>query len=224
MKKKCPQCKLVNYQTAFECVRCGGALTYMSASGGSRKPFWQTLLRRGTVLIMVCLAAIAGFYVSLVYSSRSMTYEQAATITASIDVLEKQGFSREAFLLRRLATFRSTDHWLNSSVVKENAFAATNFPFGIITVYADFFTYPIDDVERAAIMLHEAKHLEGADEKEAYEFVWRNREKLGWTNDKYGTSVVFGEIRKQTRDVSPILFVCDINPFSDCTETRKPFN
>lgn len=136
----------------------------------------------------------------------------------SIDVLEKRGFTNEAFMLRRLAVFRSSDNWLNASVEKENAFAATNFPFEIVTIYPDFFTRTANDIERAAILLHEAKHLQGADEKEAYEFVWRNRKKIGWTNEKYGSSTFWGEIRKQTKDFVPALFVCDVNAFSDCTE------
>ena len=58
-----------------------------------------------------------------------------------------------------------------------------------MTIYPDFFQFPADDTERAAILFHEAKHLEGKDEKEAYEFVWKNRKKLGWTKEKYGNSI-----------------------------------
>ena len=114
--------------------------------------------------------------------------------------------------------FRSNDNWLNASIEKENAYAATNFPFEIITLYPDFFSYPLDDTERAAILLHEAKHLQGKDEKEAYEFVWKNRKKLGWVSEKYRNSVILTAVRKQTKELSPNLFVCDINPFGDCTE------
>jgi hypothetical protein len=45
------------------------------------------------------------------------------------------------------------------------AYAATNFPFGVITIYPTFFKYPVDDIERATILLHESYHLFGDDEK-----------------------------------------------------------
>lgn len=218
MKKKCSQCKLVNYPTARECARCGSSVFLAGVDGNGAKGSFEKLLRRAAFFLFVCFAAIAGFYASLVFSSKSLGYEQRKAIQASIAVLEKQGFSREALLLRHVAVFRSTDNWLNASVAKENAFAATNFPFGIVTIYPDFLTYPADDIERAAILLHEAKHLQGADEKEAYEFVWKNREKLGWTSENYSESPVWAEIRKQTRDYVPGLFVCDVNNFGDCTE------
>lgn len=218
MKKKCPQCKLVNYPTAQACIRCGSALFRIDddvAVGGNPS---GRVMRRVAVFVLVCGAAIAGFYLSLVFSAKPLDHEQKQTVDAAIDVLESKGFSTEVFYLKRLAVYRSEDNWLNASVEKENAFAAANFPFEIVTIYPDFYVYPRDEVERAAILLHEAKHLQGADEKEAYEFVWRNRKKLGWTQEKYATSEIWTEIRKQTRDYVPELFVCDVNPFSDCTE------
>lgn len=218
MKKKCSQCKLVNYSSAAECARCGSKL--LNAGDKGDKTFVRKVVERVGFFLFVCFAAIAGFYVSLVFSSESLTYEQKNSIGGSIDLLRARGFTNEAFWLGHAATFRSSDNWLNASIAKENAFAATNFPFGIITIYPDFFTYPADDVERAAILLHESLHLQGADEKKAYEFVWRNREKLGWTSEEYADSVVWNEIRKQTRDVVPELFVCDVNPAGDCTESR----
>jgi hypothetical protein len=217
MKKKCPGCKLVNYPSAVDCARCGSALPRPSDGEGD-KGAGSKLLRRAMVCAFIAVAAVAGFYISMVFSAKGMSYEQKKAIAASIEILEAKGFTDEAFLLRRLAVFRSEDNWLNASVAKENAFAATNFPFGIVTVYPDFFTYPADDVERAAILLHEAKHMQGADEKEAYEFVWRNRKRIGWTAEAYDTSVVWSEVRKQTRDYAPGLFVCDVNKFGDCTE------
>jgi hypothetical protein len=217
MKKKCPQCKLVNYPTASACIRCGSALFRIDEDGAFREPS-PKLFRRIVVFLLVCAAAIAGFYFSLLFSAKSLDLEQKQTVNSAIDVLENRGFSREVFLLRRLAVYRSEDNWLNASVEKENAFAAANFPFEIVTIYPDFFVYPADDVERAAILLHEAKHLEGEDEKEAYEFVWRNRVKLGWTQEKYANSEIWIQIRRQTRDYVPQLFVCDVNAFGDCTE------
>ena len=59
--------------------------------------------------------------------------------------------------------------------------------------------------------------VEGKDEKEAYEFVWRNRKKLGWTGDAYSETVIWRETRKLTREYLPTMFVCDFNESGDCT-------
>ena len=57
--------------------------------------------------------------------------------------------------------------------------------------------------ERAAILLHEAEHLQGKKEHDAYEFVWKHRKQLGWTSDEYLGSPVRQNIRRQTRDNAP---------------------
>ena len=154
----------------------------------------------------------------MVFSASSLSYEQKITVRRAIMILDEKGFSSEALMLKRVAVFRSNDNWFNASVVKESAYAATNFPFEIITLYPDYFAYTADDMERAAILLHEARHLKGADEKESYEFVWRNRKKLGWISESYSNSAVWSQVQKQTREYVPNLFVCDTNPFGDCTE------
>ncbi len=214
MKKKCPNCKLVNYPSADVCARCGIEFRETGSDPAGK----STILRRAVICLVVSFIALAGFYASMVFSASALSYEQKKTVERSIRILEEKGFSNEAFILKRLAVFRGNDNWLNASVVKERAFAATNFPFEIVTLYPDFFEYPADDTERAAILLHEARHLKGEDEKEAYEFVWKNRKKLGWVSENYADSVVWNEIRKQTREFAPNLFVCDVNPFGDCTE------
>ncbi len=155
---------------------------------------------------------------SLVFSAEPLNAEQHAKVNAAITVLEKNGFTAETFYLRHFAVFRGSDNWLNGTVAKENAYAATNFPFGIITIYPDFFSYTGDDIERAAILLHEVKHLEGADEKEAYEFVWKRKSEIGWVKEKYRGSVVWKEIRNQTKEYVPNLFVCEFNEYHDCAE------
>ncbi len=154
----------------------------------------------------------------MLLTAAKLKYEEKQQIWAAVKVLEEKGFDRETFLLKYLTSFRANDNWLNASTRLENAYAATNFPFEIMTVYPDFFTYALDDTERAAILLHEAQHLKGADEKEAYEFVWRNRRKLGWTGEKYGNSVVWRNVRRQTQEFAPNLFACDQNVAADCTE------
>ena len=220
MKKLCPNCKLVNFKDAPECLRCRSNLITVESIGENHRkiPLKSKILRRILVCVGACLFTIAGFYISLVGSCKPLDYEQKQIVRASIEVLREKGFSGEVFLLEYVTALRSTDNWLNASVEKENAYAATNFPFEIITIYEDFYRYPTDETERAAILLHEAQHLKGADEKQAYKFVWENRKKLGWTSEKYGASVIWLNVRKQTREFVPELFVCDVNPYGDCTE------
>lgn len=158
------------------------------------------------------------FFLSLVFSAKPLSIEQKYQVRQAIRILREKGFANEAMLLDNFTIYRGDDNWLNASVAKENAFAATNFPFEIMTLYPDFFTYPADGVERAAILLHESKHLQGADEPEAYEFVWRNRLALGWTRDKYSRSPVWRNIRHQTIETLPHLFNCPENEARDCTE------
>ena len=133
-------------------------------------------------------------------------------------IIGEKGFTAEVFFLKNLTSFRSNDNWLNASVEKENAYAATNYPFEIMTIYADFYEIPVDDTERAAILLHEARHLFGADEKDAYTYVWKNRFKLGWTKENYLKSVVWINVRKQTKEVNPEIFQCPEKLYGDCTE------
>lgn len=223
MNRKCPNCRLVNYADARVCVRCG-AETRETENITPKGGFIKTaVLRRACVCFAVCIAALAAFYGSLLFSASGLTSEQRSAVAAAIELLQAKGFADEVFYLRNLAVFRSSDNWLNSSVAKENAFAATNFPFEIVTIYPDFFTYPADATERAAILLHEARHLAGNDEKEAYEFVWKNRKQLGWTSEAYRRSPIWREVRKQTKEYSPNLFVCDFNTYGDCTGQKgKP--
>jgi len=164
------------------------------------------------------MGAIGIFYCSLIYTADPLMSAEQDQVDVAVKLLEKRGFINEAYLLRDLATFRRDDNWLNAAVAKESAFAATNYPFAVITLYPDFFVYTVDDVERAAILLHEARHLKGYNEEDAYEFVWRNRKYLEWTEDKYGNSIVWRSVRRQTKDFAPNLFVCDFRPFNDCTQ------
>lgn len=219
MKKLCPNCNLVNFKEADQCLRCQSSLIIVTSETSPEKtPRPSRLLRRVVVCLAACLFTILGFYISLVGSSKPLTYEEKQKVYGAIEILKGRGFSDEAFLLNYITAFRGTDNWLNASVEKENAFAATNFPFEIITIYPDFYTYPLDETERAAILLHEAQHLKGADEKEAYSFVWKNRQKLGWTDEAYAKSLILQNVRKQTKEVAPDLFVCDANPYDDCTK------
>jgi len=178
--------------------------------------FAKRALRRAIVCSVLAVLTIAGFYLSLILSARPLTAEERSHVEDAIDILDQAGFDREVYYLRHYTFFRGNDNWLNSLVPKENAYAATNYPFEIMTVYPDFFVYTSDDTERAAVLLHEARHLQGLDEPDAYSFVWKNKWKFGWTKAAYGHSVVWRNVQKQTRDVNPKLFICEFNDFGDC--------
>jgi len=215
VKKKCKQCGLANFADAASCGQCGRDLGAAVDNSPRRRP---RVLLRAVICLGVCVAMVLAFYVSLIASAESLNIEQKHTVRRAIGVLREKGFTREVALLENITVFRGDDNWLNATVAKENAFAATNFPFAIITLYSDFFTYPTDDVERAAILLHEARHLQGEDEPKAYAYVWRHRQQLGWTADKYAASYVWDNIRRQTRDYVPGMFNCPEKRGGDCTE------
>lgn len=226
MKKRCPKCQIVNYSHSKECARCCSRLIEVSnlpENNAEQMSLKSKIFRRALFCLAVCFLALFGFYLSLIFTSKSLGYDERQIVENAIDVLDEKGFSRDVFLLRHLTGFRGNDNWLNASTKFENAYAATNFPLEIMTIYPEFFTDTYDDTERAAILLHEAQHLKGADEQGAYEFVWRSREKLGWTKNKYNESVVWRNVRLQTAEFAPNLFVCDWNESRDCTESKKPF-
>ncbi len=218
MNKQCPQCGLNNPYVSKACIRCGRTLIEVENISSNQGLLKSGIVKRAGVCLLVLVAVILGFYTSLIFSADKLRPEEQAQVDESIRVLEEKGFHDEAYLLKHLAVFRGNDNWLNASVAKENAYAATNFPFEIVTLYPDFFTYPFDSTERAAILLHEAKHLEGKGEKDAYEYVWKNRKRLGWTHDAYHTSAIWTETRKLTRELASNLFVCEFNNYGDCTE------
>ncbi len=131
-------------------------------------------------------------------------------------VLEQKGFGKEGFVLRNLVTYRETDNWWNTYLGHRDAYAATNFPFEVLTLYPEFFANSADDEERAAILLHEACHLFGSGEEAALEYVWRNKQRLGWTADKYSQSRVWNNTRDLTKNLVPKLFQCGPDGKSDC--------
>lgn len=222
MNKKCPNCNLINFLEAEKCRRCEFDLEKIEAaqitvenkkSGILPKIFW-----RAVICLFVVVFCIFAFYLSLIFSSSSLQTAEKEQVRKAIAILDEKGFKSEVFLLNYLTSYRSNDNWLNASIEKENAYAATNFPFEIMTLYPDFFEKTTDDMERASILLHEAKHLQGADEKEAYEFVWRNRNKLGWTKEKYGDTKLYQAVKKQTKEYAPNLFICQNGDLGDCTD------
>lgn len=189
---------------------------------GSKRSKFLRFVRSVFYYLAVTLCLISIFHSSLLITSQPLRTDENAAVERAINLLDAKGFGREAFLLRRLTVFRNTDNWLNSLTQKENAYAAANFPFNIITLYPDFFTKAQDDTERAMILLHEVQHLKGANEREAYEFAWRNREKVGWTILSHGTTESYINIEAMTRETVPELFSCADKMWDDCTGIPKP--
>lgn len=142
MNNKCPQCGLNHPQSSKACIRCGGMLDETENISSNQGLLKSSIVKRAVVCLMVLAAVFLGFYTSLIFSADKLTAEERAQVDESIRILEERGFQDEAFLLKHLAAFRANDNWLNASVAKENAYAATNFPFEIVTLYPDFFTYP----------------------------------------------------------------------------------
>src|SRR5688572_2840612 len=148
MKKKCLNCNLVNFADSEECVRCRSELVEVSSfpgQKGRKAPLRSKILKRTIIFFVVIFFSILAFYLSMIFTSDPLPFEEKQTVARAVSVLAEKGFSHEVFLLEHLTSFRSNDHWLNASVIKENAYAATNFPFEIMTIYPDFFQYSRDD-------------------------------------------------------------------------------
>lgn len=171
--------------------------------------------------LVVTAVALGLMYFSLVRTSAPLDATQSAAVERAIAVLTEKGFSKEVFVLNNVASFRGSDNWLNGLAESENAFAATNFPFGVVTLYPDFFDRASDDTERAMILLHESRHVIGGSERDAFSFVWMNRQRLGWTTLSHGMTPAFVTIQEMTREYVPELFTCQANLWNDCTEQLR---
>jgi len=221
-RQKCPDCGLVNAGSDETCRRCGAPLAreaapiQIAAPEAAGKPAGRSLLKR---LIWICgatLVALLIWYVSLLISSDGLQPDQRQRVQSAIAILRQQGFSHEAFVLNYFTTFRSTDNWLNAYAGHRDAYAATNFPFEVVTLYPDFFELPIDDRERAAVLLHEARHLFGDGEDAALQSTWQRKPQLGWTADKYKQTRVWDATEHLTRERFPYMFLCGPDGQSDC--------
>ena len=223
-RKKCPQCGLVNPATDNNCRRCGTSLAEAETTvteappEADAKPFKKRKVGLrigwilGTTLILLFVA-----YMSLLLTSEDLPFDQRQTVKAAIAVLDQKGFARQTFVLNHLVKFRATDNWWNGYVGHHDAYAATNFPFEVVTLYPEFFDTAVDDTERAAILLHESHHLFGSGEEAALEGVWREKQRLGWTADKYGMTRVWANTRELTATGAPKLFTCGADGHADCT-------
>jgi hypothetical protein len=201
------------------CRRCGASLIAEESAaidGDEKASQKRSISRRAIWVLGTTLLLLFICYMSLLLTSEELGYEQRQTIKSSIAILQQRGFNREAFVLSNLVQYRDTDNWWNRYVGHHDAYAATNFPFEIVTVYPEFFTAAVDDTERAAILLHESYHLFGSGEAAALEGVWRSKQRLGWTADKYSQTKVWNNTRELTATGVPKLFACGSDGHSDC--------
>ena len=176
--------------------------------------FGRSLL---VIIGSTCTIVVLAF-LSLLVTSDGLTLEQRSIVNDAIAVVEKGGFDRDTTVLRRLVFFRSSENWWNKYVGHENAYAATNFPFAVVTLYPAFFKVPVDATERASILLHESQHVFGVDEPTALQRVWLGKRRLGWTAEQYSRTRVWRNTREWTKDAAPVLFQCGADQQSDCVE------
>ena len=225
---KCTACGLVNFSTSEVCRRCEAPLAdeasmspalqsdvppeLHSSEGGRSFGRWLVWIASVTITIL------ASAYASLILTSEGLTSDERQTVKNAIVVLERAGFTSDASALSRLATFRRTDNWWNRYVGHQTAFAATNYPFAVVTLYPAFFRFPVDDIERASILLHEASHLFGGREEEALQRVWESKQRLGWTEARYSGTRVWKNTREWTKGAIPAFFSCGPDNQSDCFE------
>jgi hypothetical protein len=172
--------------------------------------------RRLLWILSATLLLLFASYMSLLITSDDLGFDQRQIVQKAITILGQKGFAREAFVLDHLTIYRETDNWWNKYVGHHDAYAATNFPFEVVTLYPEFFEDAVDDNERAVILLHEAYHLFGSGEEAALEKTWRQKERLGWTADKYAQSRVWKNTRELTMNRVPTLFQCGPDSHSDC--------
>ena len=216
--KKCPRCGIVNWAEAAACQRCEAALLDSVSEAPDEQSSAPSLLKRASLVVGLVALFIFVSYISLRATSDAATFEQRQIVARAIDVLEQRGFSGRAFVLRHLVSYRTSDSWWNAWVGHRDAYAATNFPFEVVTLYPDFFTVPVDDVERAVVLLHEAHHLAGSGEERAFAEVWREKAKLGWTQEIYGQTRVWRNVREFTMQHAPQHFRCGSTGADDCFE------
>ena len=220
-RQTCAQCGLVNFAVSEICRRCGARLipgVAIDQEAAAEPVKKHTLGRRLRWLLGMTVALLFVGSGSLLLTSDELGSNQRQSVAQAIALLQQHGFSKEAFVLRNLAHYRGTDNWWNSYVGHHEAYAATNFPFEVVTLYAPFFIATVDDTERAVILLHESHHLFGFGEETALEGVWREKQRLGWTRDRYSATKVWKNTREWTTLNVPSLFQCGVDGHSDCLQ------
>lgn len=218
--QRCGNCGLANFAVDSVCRRCGAALPSETAAGDARGAGKKKkgILKRVLVTPAIIFVVLLIWYASLFATSEPISFDQKQTLHRAVKVLEEKGFASEAFLLRNFVSYRVTDNWWNNSVGHADAYAATNFPFEVVTLYPDFFNVPVDDTERAMMLLHESYHLRGGGEPAAFAGVWRNKARLGWTQNVYGQTRAWRNVREFTEHYAPELFRCGIDAKTDCAQ------
>lgn len=222
-RSKCPDCGLVNAGSDEVCRRCGKTLdetefadpTY-TGEVKPAKPNQRSFLKRLIWILTTTGVLLIVFYASLLLSSDGLNSDQRVKVQNAIDLIQARGFAREAFVLNHVASLRTTDNWLNAYVGHRDAYAATNFPFEVVTLYPGFFEAPVDDCERAAVLLHETRHLLGDGEDAALENTWKSKRQLGWTADKYSGTRVWDATMRLTKARFPYMFQCGGDGQTDC--------
>jgi predicted nucleic acid-binding Zn ribbon protein len=222
-RRKCPECGLVNAGVDEQCRRCGALLPDEEPfAHGSHpaeavtQPRKRNLLTRIVWVLSATLIILIIWYMSLLFTSEKLQPDQYLKVDVAIGLIEQTGFTREGFVLRHATMFRSSDNWWNRWLGHRDAYAATNFPFEIVTLYPEFFKDPVDDRERAAMLLHEAHHLLGDGEEAALRSTWMSKRQLGWTVDKYRQTKVWDATERLTRERFPYLFQCGSDGKTDC--------
>jgi hypothetical protein len=167
-------------------------------------------------LASVIVALVFLWSRSLLLTSDPIDAAQRQIVMESVHLLEQAGFTREVAMLRHFANFRANDNWWNLYLGHRDAYAATNFPLGVVTLYPAFFTVPVDNTERAVILFHEAQHLMGAGEDATLARVWQEKQRLGWTSERYARTRVWSNTREWTLSSVPALFECGPNRRADC--------
>ena len=226
---KCAECGLGNPDSDLTCARCGKSLEAARLSRGIAATANEAGISKGHSvrkilfasarrIISLVLVLLFVAYLSLVTTSNPVSAVEQEKVNTAIELLERKGFGSEAFMLRYLTRFRGSDNWWNQRVGHASAYAATNFPFFIVTLYPTFFAHTIDDTERAVILLHEAYHLKGYGEEKATEFTWKEKRNVGWTKEEYAQTPVWNSIKEGTYRYAPHMFQCGDTGTSDCVE------
>jgi len=222
-RRKCQNCGLVNSAGDEQCRRCAAQLVEPALEAPrttetliSGQPPKRGFLKRVTWVLGATTVVLIIWYVSLLMSSEGLQPDQREKVQGAIALLQQQGFTREAFVLRHVTWFRTTDNWWNSYIGHRDAYAATNFPFEVVTLYPEFFQIPIDDRERAAVLLHESRHLFGEGEDAALYAAWHEKRKLGWTAERYKQTRLWDATERLTRARFPYMFQCGSDLQSDC--------
>ena len=88
-------------------------------------------------LLWICGVIVASIFVwsrSLLVTSDPVDATQRQQVMQATRIVERAGFTKETAVLRHFANYRSTDNWFNLYLGHREAYAATNFPLGVVTL------------------------------------------------------------------------------------------